>query len=397
MQNDLYGFERILEREISKLENSAVSKRNKKIIMDFHRYNLMRDLSNARMIKHLSTLRIVALKTQKDFDKVKTKDYEELLLGLKRSDLSHETICTYKRVLKVFHKWLDGKDEYPECVKWFKSTRTKSKKLPEQMLTQEEVKKLLKNTSSPRDKALISVLWESGARISEIGTLKIKHVSFDKHGCKILVNGKTGRRRVRLINSAPDLMEWLNKHPTNNDLECPVWVNVKFNRLQQMGHRYIMKLISTTAKRAGIKKPVNPHNFRHSRATYMAQFLTEAQLKEYFGWTPSSDMAAQYVHLSGKQVDNAILRMHGIIKEDRKEDILKRNECPRCKEQNDVNNSYCSKCWLPLTQEAAFEAEEKQRKEDTGIIALMKLLKKYKDNPDRLLETLSVIEAGVTK
>lgn len=105
-------------------------------------------------------------------------------------------------------------------------------------------------------------------------------------------------------------------------------------------------------------------------------------------------MAAQYVHLSGKQVDDAILKMHGLVKEEMKEDILKSVLCPRCKETNDVNNSYCAKCWLPLTQQAAVEAEENKRKEETGIIALMKLMNKYRDNPGKLAETIRIIETG---
>lgn len=36
------------------------------------------------------------------------------------------------------------------------------------------------------------------------------------------------------------------------------------------------------------EKPVNPHHFRHSRATYLANYLTEAQMCEWFGWVHGS-------------------------------------------------------------------------------------------------------------
>jgi len=118
----------------------------------------------------------------------------------------------------------------------------------------------------------------------------------------------------------------------------------------------------------------------------MAQHLTEAQMKEYFGWVQESKMAARYVHLSGKQVDDAILRLHGLVAEDRSEDILKREPCPRCKEVNDVNNKYCQKCWLPLTEDAARETHEIDRKDQDGIITvgkLLELVKKHRLTPDR--------------
>lgn len=70
---------------------------------------------------------------------------------------------------------------------------------------------------------------------------------------------------------------------------------------------------------------MNPHNFRHSRATYLANFLTEAQMKEYFGWQQDSKMAGVHVHLSGRDVDNALLRVYGIEnKNEKKESIFNR-------------------------------------------------------------------------
>jgi len=162
-----------------------------------------------------------------------------------------------------------------------------------------------------------------------------------------------------------------------------------------MGHQNILKILHHIRDRAGLKKPINPHHFRHSRATYMSQFLTEAQLKEYFGWVQESKMAAQYVHLSGKQVDDAILKMHGLIKEEMKEDILKKLVCPRCKEPNDVGNRFCGKCWLPLTQEAAIEAEQRQEKDQKAMVALMKVLEVFGNDPEKLAKTISTIQGGM--
>ena len=66
------------------------------------------------------------------------------------------------------------------------------------------------------------------------------------------------------------------------------------------------------AKKAKIKKRIHPHLFRHSRCTYMANYLTEAQMNLYFGWIQGSDMPSVYVHLSGRDVDDAVLKANGI-------------------------------------------------------------------------------------
>jgi hypothetical protein len=40
---------------------------------------------------------------------------------------------------------------------------------------------------------------------------------FDSYGAKLLVNGKTGARRVRIVSSVPYLTKWINEHPLKGD------------------------------------------------------------------------------------------------------------------------------------------------------------------------------------
>ena len=106
---------------------------------------------------------------------------------------------------------------------------------------------------------------------------------------------------------------------------------------------------------------MNPHMFRHSRATHLACHLTEAQMKEYFGWVQASRMAAIYVHLSGRDVDHALLKLHGIKtdKGDQQPDQLESKPCSRCKTINPCTGRYCSLCGLPLDDKT--ESHELQK------------------------------------
>ncbi len=79
-------------------------------------------------------------------------------------------------------------------------------------------------------------------------------------------------------------------------------------------------------------------------------------MKEYFGWVRSSDMAAVYVHLSGRDVDNAILKVHGVTdNNDKEESKLKPKNCPRCELNNQATNKFCSRCGMPLDKETEIE------------------------------------------
>ncbi len=138
-----------------------------------------------------------------------------------------------------------------------------------------------------RDKAMIMGLYESACRISEFIGIKIKDVMFDNSGCRIRVSGKTGPRNIRLIDSAPYFLKWLEEHPYKSDSEKYLFINFATNFYgEQLNDRTLRKKIKTLAKRAGIRKNVFPHLFRHSRLTWLAQneSFNEAHLKIFAGW-----------------------------------------------------------------------------------------------------------------
>jgi len=99
-------------------------------------------------------------------------------------------------------------------------------------------------------------------------------------------------------------------------------------------------ILAEAARAAGVNKRVNPHNFRHSRATRLANHLTEAQMSHFFGWTQGSKMSATYVHLSGRDVDAAILESYGIKAQQQTEaNKLAPRKCDQCQAENPATNT----------------------------------------------------------
>ncbi|MEM2619567.1 MAG: tyrosine-type recombinase/integrase, partial [Candidatus Hadarchaeales archaeon] len=234
----------------------------------------------------------MAIKTLEPF--ARGKEYSELteedvLAWLKRieEDGSAHTRHDYKRRVKTFLRWIHQREgrPVPEFVKNIKATKPKG--LGCEVLTREEVRRMVEATETQRDRALIYLLYDSGARVGELVSMRVKDVEFDQYGAVVRVRGKTGKRRVRLIDSVPDLQLWINMHPNKEDPEAPLWPGrggkpIGIVRVEHMVRRY--------AEKAGIPKKVHPHVFRHSRATHLAAMgLTEAQLRGFFGWTRDSE------------------------------------------------------------------------------------------------------------
>ena len=341
---------------------------NKQLILDFAKARLANGSSRLRVVKCMYCLRYLAKWLNKPFGQATKQDLTALVGDLENQDYAEYTKYDFKIVLKMFFKWFKGNgEEFPEEIKWLKpKLRHNAHKLPEELLTEEEVMKIAETATSPRDKAIVMVLYETGCRIGELLSLKMKNVSFDQYGAVLRITGKTGDRRVRIISSTSLLTNWISHYENASEPEAPLWPPRSTNywaKSDAAEYASILKLIKTLAQRAGIKKKVYPHLFRHSRATFLASKLTEAQMKEYFGWTQGSEMAATYVHLSGRDVDNALLRLFHITDENgnkvvEKEPEIKIKTCQRCREHNSPISKYCHKCGNPLDVVMLVEAVE---------------------------------------
>jgi DNA-binding Lrp family transcriptional regulator len=102
--------------------------------------------------------------------------------------------------------------------------------LPEELLSREEAKELIEAAEHPRNRAYVAVTDENGARPQEILSARIRSVQFDQYGAVLIVGGKTGGRRIRLITSAPHLAMWLDNHPQRDSPSSPIWINIGTTR-----------------------------------------------------------------------------------------------------------------------------------------------------------------------
>jgi integrase/recombinase XerD len=359
MRETIHDYESIMRSVLNKVNNrNSISLQDKETIYKFKEDCLARGLSKARTIKYIYHLMKISDWLDKDFENATRDDIKSLVLIIEKSSYSLYTKEELKTCIRRLYKLIRNSDDYPSEVNWIMPRRIKAerKKLPEELLSEEDIKKLINAANCPRDKAFISILYESGCRIGEILFIKVKHVQFDQHGATILVSGKTGSRRLRLITSVPYLSEWLNYHKNKENPDAYLWLS-KENRT--IRYQSLQKMMNKIGRKAGIRKKLNFHNFRHSRATYLANHLTDAQMREYFGWVRTSDMTAVYVHLSGRDIDGAILKVHGITRnKDTEASELMPKVCSRCDFHNKATNRFCSRCGMPLEREMMMKITE---------------------------------------
>lgn len=302
---DIYKTERRYEIDRKRIKEWPISKEDKETFLKFLDKRKGEGKSVVQLLKYVQSMATFVKYYDKPFKDLTAEDLDSFLDRMTDDNLSVKTKKIKWYSVKKFFEYI-GKDTFKKYTIEFSLSKND---LPV-ILTEEEIERMINNCKTMRNRAMISVLYESGARIGELLNIRIKAVSFDEYGGMLLLNGKTGARRVRIMNSTILLQRWLENHP----LKVPdsyVWItnrsNIKGEEWVRLSYPATAKILRDAARGAGVSKRVNPHIFRHTRATHLARYLTDSQLKAFFGWSQGSTITRTYIHLSGQDVDDAIL------------------------------------------------------------------------------------------
>ena len=249
-------------------------------------------------------------------DKNGNKIKESYITSLKNNNYSQNTIKTYSSIIHKFTTYLKNQIAIyneKEFIKYFNSyilylkqvknvsqnyiylvtvvvkkflefnnihfldsiTTPKRIKSPPNFLTQKEVKQLLdsitwdENSDSDfriitklRDKLIVTLLYSSGLRVSELINLTVDNVNFE--GKQLSIVGKNNSRVILLDESTKQLIQkYLEKRTQKSNY---LVVNKSGNPLTP---RYVQLMIKKYGNESGIEKKITPHILRHSYATHL--------------------------------------------------------------------------------------------------------------------------------
>ncbi len=357
--------------------------------------------------RRLGDLRFILRVLPKDAKLATRKDIENVVMAINKgksrdisgnptnNDLAILSKRKLKQILRAFYKWLYNSDNYPDIVKWVKVDREVPNKLPEDLLSEEEVKILIENCKNQRDKTIIALLWDTGMRVGELLNLNLRDISMSDGLSHAIVRGKTGERRVPLVFSVPYLANYLNDFRKNCAQDDPLFTTFEHNTCSNtpIDYIHIRKMLSDLKERTKLEKRLYPHLFRHSRATYYANFLTEQQAKRYFGWSGGSTMVARYTHLASKDIDNAIFKANGMTVNENGESLQPKSsvkQCEKCHLKNEITAKYCTRCGTFLDRsvvQQSIDDDKAQEDLDTIKDALTLLIAKLDpETRDKILK-----------
>jgi integrase len=124
-------------------------------------------------------------------DKLNPNTFDRLLIFCEDDrKFSPGIIRNYKKLIKKFFRWTTCGNS-PKWVMDLKLKTIERPVQPSDILTKDELSRLLEGCRHPRDKAIIAVLADGGMRVGALISCRIKNVEFNQYGAMIYLS-KTG-------------------------------------------------------------------------------------------------------------------------------------------------------------------------------------------------------------
>ena len=221
----------------------------------------------------------------KDAANLDAQDAKNYLSSLFESK-SKNTIMLAAAALKFFYVEVLKKD-FSE-IKMPKKERS----LPA-VLTPDEVRALIGSADTEKSRLIISLLYSSGLRVSELVNLKVSDIN-SQDGTGWVRRGKGGKDRLIII--SPKLVKGLYEYLEGRSNQYI------FSKEKPLTTRNIQKIIKFTSKRAGIQKKVTPHTLRHSFATHLLENGTDIRIIQTMLGHSSLSTTQVYTHISSEQL-----------------------------------------------------------------------------------------------
>jgi len=222
-----------------------------------------------------------------------TEDDLKLYIADNLSDSSASSIIVFLAAIKYAFSSILKKDITINLKR-----PKRDKKIPD-VLTKDEIKKLLEVLDSKKSKLMLSLIYACGFRVSELVNLKTENLNFEE---KIGQIKQAKGRKDRIFNIPNFLIEDLKKQ-----VEKQKNINSEFlfsnpTTKSKLSSRNIQKIVSLATKKAGIQKKVHPHTLRHSFATHLLENSVDIRkIQELLGHADLSTTQI-YTHISTEEL-----------------------------------------------------------------------------------------------
>jgi integrase/recombinase XerD len=249
-------------------------------------------------------------------DQVKGEDIEGFIFWLNELGLGARSQARLLSALKTFYKYMLIEDIVEDDPTALLEGPRLNRHIPE-VLSFEEIQSVLEaiDLSHPqgtRNRAMLEVLYACGLRVSELTDLRLSNYYPDVGFIKVIGKGNKeriipiGEEAVKHINF---YIEGVRRGMLNIDEKSAdiLFLNRRGKKLTRV---MIFLLVKEMTEKAGIKKNVSPHTFRHSFATHLIEGGADLKAVQDMLGHESILTTEIYTHLDTDYLRETIMSFH---------------------------------------------------------------------------------------
>ncbi len=251
---------------------------------------------------------------------VRRTDVEQFILWINNLGLEGSSQARLISGLRAFYKFLMVEDMIDDDPTELLESPRLRRKIPE-VLSYREIQSMLEvidlsEPNGPRNRAMIEVLYACGLRVSELVNMRISNLFLDVNFIKVV--GKNDKER--LVPIGPEAVKHLQiylenirgKHPIiKKEDENIVFLNRRGARLTRV---MVFLIVKELAEKAGVKKNISPHTFRHSFATHLVEGGADLKAVQDMLGHESIITTEIYTHLDSEYLKETIYLFHPRLK-----------------------------------------------------------------------------------
>jgi len=230
------------------------------------------------------------------------REVREWLHFFQSEGCSSQTLAQRKYAVASFFRWLQT------APTRLVPNRKVSRPLP-RVLSAQDVTRLIAAAATPRDRALLEVLYASGCRVEEVCGMQVQDL--DWNAGTIRVRGKGNKPRLALLGNPA--LDALAAHLGTRS-SGPVFSQKPSGRAtgtaRAIKARGIRKVVDATARRAGLGAGVHPHMLRHSFATHLLESGADLRAVQELLGHASITSTQIYTHTTAAHLLATLKRCH---------------------------------------------------------------------------------------
>lgn len=221
-----------------------------------------------------------------------TEINEQMIKNYLAQFKEHNTQRAHHSAIKCFFKYAIKQPNKFKYIEYCK----RSRKLPI-VLSEQEVQAIFDACSNLKHKSILSLLYSCGLRVGEVVALKISDID-SKRMIVNIRDAKGGKDRIVPLH--PDLLHLLRAYFKQFN---PIDYLFNGQTKPQYTVKSIEQLVHTYAQKAGIKKRVYPHLFRHSSFTNMLEGGVDMSVIQKVAGHSSIKTTQLYSHISSALIN----------------------------------------------------------------------------------------------